>query len=368
MVQVLNLLDGPFAAVSAAVERHGFALWVGSGISFGRAPSIGPMLERVLEHLRQRVDPDLADCKFRRALNEAIEMSGLKPARRSVLQFALPFANWPEREDIIGGLSNRYSEVLDIRLQGESDDYLLWEAVDVRTTYGTLHDPDCEHLCIAMLVMEGGIIDIASANWDGLIEAAVRRLSGGARLVQVVVDPNHLRDPPARARLIKFHGCAVHCIEDPNTYRHCLIAARSQITFWDHNPVLTALRDELRTIATQSGALMVGLSLQDTNLQSLFAAARAALPWPWPSAPAAQGHQGKNVSEPKEKRVTTTLTTAQIYSLLRVEVGRLEYDTSRKTAIGPSDTLPNSPGWQNSCRNEHGLRARLDLPAPAEAR
>jgi hypothetical protein len=227
IAQVLNHLDGPFAAVSAAVEQRGFALWVGSGISFGRAPSVGPMLERVLEHLRQRVDPDLADCKFRRALNEAIEISGLEPARRSGLQFALPFANWPEREDIIRGLSNRYSEVLDIRLQGESDDYMLWEAVDVRATYGTLDDPDCEHLCIAMLVMEGAIIDIASANWDGLIEAAVRRLSGGARLVQVVVDPKHLRDPPARARLIKFHGCAVHCVEDPNTYRRCLIAARS---------------------------------------------------------------------------------------------------------------------------------------------
>jgi len=180
--------------------------------------------------------------------------------------------------------------VLDIRLEGEADDYILWNAIDVRSTYGTLDDPDCEHLCIAILIMEGAVADIASANWDGLIEAAVRRLSGGAGLVQVIVDPAHLRDGPARTRLIKFHGCAVHCTLDPASYRRFLIATRPQITDWPHNPQLVALRHELRQLATNSRTLMVGLSLQDTNLQDLFAEARRALPWPWPCAPAAQGH------------------------------------------------------------------------------
>jgi NAD-dependent SIR2 family protein deacetylase len=69
-------------------------------------------------------------------------------------------------------LWDSYASVLDIRVEGEADDYMLWNAVDVRTMFGSLADPDCEHLSIAMLVMEGAIADIASANWDGLIERA----------------------------------------------------------------------------------------------------------------------------------------------------------------------------------------------------
>ena len=290
IAEALDLLDGRFAALSAAVERRGFALWVGSGISLGRAPNVGQMLGRALEHLRQRANPADANCRFRRALVRALEMSGLDEERRAGVQFDVPFDDWPEKEYIIEGLWDRYAQVLDIRIAGEDDDYMLWEAVDVRDTYGMIDDPDCEHLCIAILVMEGAIADIASANWDGLIEAAIMRLGGGAALLQVVVDPAHLRDQPARSRLIKFHGCANHCVYDPDCYRHYLIATQPQITYWPHNPSLHALRHQLIGLATNSRTLMVGLSLQDTNLQDLFAAARAALPWSWPCSPDAQGH------------------------------------------------------------------------------
>jgi SIR2-like domain len=104
------------------------------------------------------------------------------------------------------------------------------------------------------------------------------------------VDPTHLRDEPARTRLIKFHGCAIHCIDNPVAYRRFLIATRPQITDWPHNPDLAALRTELTALASNSRTLTIGLSLQDTNLQDLFAGARSEAPWPWPSAPNAQGH------------------------------------------------------------------------------
>ena len=290
VAQVLRLLETQFAAVAAALERRGFALWVGSGISLGRAPSVGGMLARALEHLRERVDRGNSNCKYRTALMEALQMAGLDGAARAAIDLHRPFGTWAQKAEIVTGLWNRYSEFLDIRIPGEPDDYMLWTAVDVRGTYGRLDDPDVEHLCIAILVIEGAIAEIASANWDGLIEAAVNRLNGDARPVQVVVDPAHLRDAPARTRLIKFHGCAIHCVQDPAIYRPFLIATRPQITFWPHNPRLIALRAELTGVATNSRTLMIGLSLQDTNLQDLFAAARAALPWPWPSAPQAQGH------------------------------------------------------------------------------
>lgn len=191
---------------------------------------------------------------------------------------------------LIHSLWDSYASVLDIRVEGEADDYMLWNAVDVRTTFGTLAEPDCEHLCIAILVMEGAIADIASANWDGLIERAVERLSGGRRLLQVVVDPDHLRDPAGRTRLIKFHGCAIYARDDPGAYRYFLTATRPQITAWPHNPRLDALRTVLRGVATNSRTLMIGLSLQDTNLQDLFAGARRENARPWPPAPPPQGH------------------------------------------------------------------------------
>jgi hypothetical protein len=290
IAEVLHLLDNSFADVSAAAETRGFALWVGSGISLGRAPSVGSILERALEHLRRNIDATDANCRFRRALEEALALTDLLPAERLAIRLDRPVDSWPEKGEIIRRLWDGYASVLDIRVDGEEDDYMLWNAVDVRATFGTLDDPDCEHLCIAILVMEGAIADIASANWDGLIEKAVERLSGGEPLLQVVVDPDHLRDPARRGRLIKFHGCAIYATHDPNTYRALLTATRPQITNWPYNPRLASLRTVLRGVATNSRTLMVGLSLQDTDLQALFAAARTENPWHWPPAPDPPGH------------------------------------------------------------------------------
>ena len=60
----------------------------------------------------------------------------------------------------------------------------------MRDTYGTLQEPDCEHLCIAILALEGVLGNAVSANWDGLIEAAVAQLAGHPdHVMRVVVLP-----------------------------------------------------------------------------------------------------------------------------------------------------------------------------------
>jgi hypothetical protein len=47
-------------------------------------------------------------------------------------------------------------------------------------------------------------------------EAAVARLSGGLRgIVQVVVDPNQLREAAGRSKLLKFHCCIVYATQYP---------------------------------------------------------------------------------------------------------------------------------------------------------
>jgi hypothetical protein len=146
-------------------------------------------------------------------------------------------------------------------------------------------------LCIAILILESAVNEIASANWDGFIEAAVKRLGGGVdRNLQVVVDPGHLRDAPAKARLLKFHGCIIHATQDPGLYRDFLTASETQIIGWADNPKFSAMKTEVISAATNLKALMIGLSLQDVNLLAVFSKARNANPWPWPCEPKAQGH------------------------------------------------------------------------------
>jgi hypothetical protein len=106
----------------------------------------------------------------------------------------------------------------------------------------------------------------------------------------VVVDPDHLRDGAAKAQLFKFHGCIIHATEDPATYRKFLTGSETQITNWAETRLFRPMVNRIVGIATDKKALIVGLSLQDANLQSVFARARHANPWPWPCAPAAQGH------------------------------------------------------------------------------
>jgi hypothetical protein len=93
--------------------------------------------------------------------------------------------------------------------------------------------PDCEHLCVAILAMEGVVPNIASANWDGLTEAASTELSGGTNdIIRVCVGGDDLREPELQATLLKFHGRAVKAKEDEANYRDLLVARDPQIINW----------------------------------------------------------------------------------------------------------------------------------------
>lgn len=285
---VLARLDGDFSDMAAAFGNAAFALWVGSGIS-RRAPSLGGIIARALEFLRQKAIDPAHQAVFEPALRSALGYSQINVALAEP-HFATPFGAWPDdvRNPIVNGLWNRYSQLLNIRIPNTPEDYILWEAVDVREAFRNPAPPASEHLCIAILVLEGVLREIASANWDGFIEAAVERLSGSlAGNLQVVVDPAHLRDAPSKARLIKFHGCIVHATDQQDLYRKFLVGSTTQIANWPHQQLYAAIRAEVISLATNYRAMMTGLSLQDGNLQSAFAAARQANPWPWPCDPQA---------------------------------------------------------------------------------
>lgn len=289
VLETLHKLDGDFGAMAAAFENGEFALWVGSGIS-RQAPSLGDLVTRAIEFLRQGTADAATSVIFKPALTRALKLADVEIADVEP-HLGEPFPQWPNYVQIRDALWNKYSDLLDVRLPGEPNDFMLWDAVDARDAFSHPAPPACEHLSIAILILEGALQEITSANWDGFIEAAIEQLAGAiAGNLQVVVDPAHLRDAPGKARLLKFHGCIIHATDDPTTYRKCLIASKTQILNWPEEQTTAAMRAEVISAATNLKTMMVGLSLQDVNLQSVFVRARQTNPWPWPCAPRAQAH------------------------------------------------------------------------------
>lgn len=287
--QVLGRLDGDFASTAKAVENGEFALWVGSGIS-RKAPSLGGLISAAMEYLRARATDPATEADYMPALDEALQLAGTDRAAIGA-DLRSAFTTWGARNAIVDALWNGYSRVLDIRVGGEPSDFLLWTAIDIRRQFENPAPPAAAHLCIALLVLEGAIKTIASANWDGFIEAAVHRLGGGIPgILQVVVDPGQLRDPPGQAKLLKFHGCIIHAEQDEKRYRRFLTGSHTQITMWPNNPDFAAMKNEVLGIATNRKTMVLGLSIQDMNLQGVFAAATGINRWPWPCTPDAPGH------------------------------------------------------------------------------
>jgi hypothetical protein len=287
--QVLTELETTFASVARAVENGEFALWVGSGIS-RQAPDLGDLIERAFDFIRERAIDVGTSANYLPALEEALQLAEVDPASVAD-RYGKPLANWAEHKAIIDKLWNEYSRVLDIRIPGEPADFVLWDAIDIRRAFEHPEPPAATHLCIAILVLEGVVQAIASANWDGFIETAVDRLTGGlAGTLQVVVDPDQLRTPPGRARLLKFHGCIVHATREPAVFRRFLTGSRTQIMDWPETGAFAAMRNAIVGLATTQKTLVLGLSIQDNNLQTVFARAREIHAWPWPPAPEAPGH------------------------------------------------------------------------------
>jgi len=283
VLETLHLLDHEHTTFAEGVAEGRYAFWLGSGVSRGVVPGLDGVMQKVLEHLKARIDDGDPDGRFHDAFTEVLRIAQLTEVEQRRLDTDQPVSDWVDRKLIIKRLAEHYAKVLKIRVAGEDPDYLLWDAADVRETYGAPQSPDAEHFCLAILGMEGAMRDMVSANWDGLVEAAFEELDGGAATyLSVAVHGEDLREPRLRVRLLKFHGCAVRAKRDPATYRGTLVARSPQITSWAVASYAAAMRNEITNLATTTPTLMVGLSAQDTDIQAMFASATATLQWTWP--------------------------------------------------------------------------------------
>lgn len=282
ILQTLELLDGQFAGLAKAFVRGEYALWLGSGISRERVAALNGVLSKIIEFLRQRATAD-ETCPYKLALDQIVELAEPSDADRVGIAYDVDSANWPTRSILLKRLAGRYSAVLSISIADQNADFLLWDAADFRTTFAN-QDPDAEHLCVGILALEGVISSVVTANWDGLLEAAIAELGHPVDVFSICVRGNDFQGPATAAKLLKFHGCAIRAIADEPTYRPLLIARDAQIIDWAANNQFTAIKHALVALASQRRTLMIGMSAQDTNIQTLFSEAKQLATWPWNDA------------------------------------------------------------------------------------
>jgi hypothetical protein len=283
ILETLNLLDGSFNSFAKGVADGKYAFWLGSGISRERFPMLPDLIEKVLEYLRFHADPANDECPHSIALEEALNLATLSDDERDQIDLTHPVSSWPVLDPIKQRLTNQYEQLLNIEVGDCASDVLIWEGIDVANTYANPEvEPDAEHLGLAVLIKEGVVSELASANWDGLVEKAVEILSTDASPLSVCVMSSDLQQAQNKPKLIKFHGCAVRAAENEAVYRPYLVGRASQIANWANSNNVKALAGHLEVTICERPTLMLGLSVQDFNIQSLFGAAQAKLGWNWP--------------------------------------------------------------------------------------
>jgi len=283
VTQTLQLLDTRFKTFAQGIADGRYAFWLGSGISRGRFPMLEELIVKVLEYLRVRITVDDPNCSYREALARALDNAALSAEERDQIDFAQPVKKWLEIKRITRTLSTNYSTFLNIRVGDEVNDILVWEGVDVAGTYGDdTVEPDAEHLCLAMMVREGIVDELASANWDGLVEKATAAISNGNTSLVVCVKSEDLQNAQQKPKLLKFHGCAVRARNNENEYRPYIVGREAQLASWSHEDKTKGIFSHLVTVISERPTLMLGLSAQDFNIQHLFGKAEDTLAWQWP--------------------------------------------------------------------------------------
>lgn len=289
IIETLALLDKEFREFSVAFANDDYAVWLGAGISLEKLPGLEGVAETALEHLRQNIDPANPACLFRASLDTILGLASLTRAEWKAVDYGAPVSTWDTIKAIRPRLVSQYAKMLDQAPLGQDQDYLVWTAIDVVGTYANpAIDPGSEHLGLAALICEGVASDSASANWDRLIEVSIDRMSGGdASLLQVRVLPTDVKKNTTRARLYKFHGCAWLAGQHGGEYRDRLVGRASQIHGWAEQGQNKVMAAKLQDLATSKSTLMLGLSMQDTNIQQVFVVAKEHLPAEFPTDPPA---------------------------------------------------------------------------------
>lgn len=254
-------------------------VWLGSGVSLSQVPGLVELISRVLTFLRDKSvsgDPDANDHEA--ALREILQ----EHLPKELPRFEDSRSDWVPKPKRLKELRTNYSDLLSIGVVGKPSDYLLMEGAKLADLYGDpLLVPGPTHVLLAVLIFEGSIVNLASGNWDGLVEKALLSISSDDSLLDVYVDVNDPREGHGNAELAKFHGCAVRARTEPDRYRTKIVATAAQIANLHGDPDFQHMRDKLLDLTTRLRSLVLGLSVQDSDLIAIFKSSASRSVWPW---------------------------------------------------------------------------------------
>ena len=254
--------------------------WIGSGISRDQVPPLEELIGRVIAYLQAKADCyDVSDPHF-----VALQSIAHQFFSDESTVFDADPAGWVPSVNGLLSAVDEYSEILATEVEGEEDDYLLWDGIDVRETYGSpTIQPGPEHHLIAAMVCERLVEAMVTTNWDGLLELAGKRAGAteARAVVAVHMTNSSFQTERGIAELNKIHGCAVLARNDPDTYRKYLVARITDLVTWTSQEIFDLVIAKIEALFQHRRSVFLGLSVQDYNLLTMMARAAKAQSWAW---------------------------------------------------------------------------------------
>ena len=105
--RTLALLDGPFASFAESVAQARYAFWVGSGISRDRVDDVPKLVRRILTNLQSQISPHAGNCKFRRCLEQNIELAQPSDDELRGINLSLRPDEWADLPALVKRLASR---------------------------------------------------------------------------------------------------------------------------------------------------------------------------------------------------------------------------------------------------------------------
>jgi hypothetical protein len=263
LTEALGLVRGTWAGVADNILHDKAVLWIGSGVSREKFPSVKALLLLLFERLQAVSTPAKADCPYRLVAQQIVGMTTV-----TGLDVAQPPVSWDalKREDLLNQLINQYADVLQISLSAVPGNSLALDFLRLHELYSDSSvKPDAEHRLIALLMAEGAVSEVVTTNWDPLVERGYGDLRCTSPL-EVVACSAELSRAGHGPLLLKIHGCAERMKANPARYRPHMIATRHDINRWA--PEFQGFREQVRTMLRAKPAVFIGISGQDFNLQA----------------------------------------------------------------------------------------------------
>ena len=126
----LTMLDGAKREIADGVANDQYVFWLGSGISRERMPDLRDVAKRVLVTLQDLIAAGNPDCRFRKALDAVVGLAQPSPDESGRIDLDQDPASWPDYEVLAARLVNNYARMLNVTVDGEEADYLLWNVLD----------------------------------------------------------------------------------------------------------------------------------------------------------------------------------------------------------------------------------------------